>query len=74
MKWISTKKDLPKSSGEYFVACTMKGERKPYYYAYVNYSAKHKQFNNRDEFEYDEDNDWSDVSHWMAIEAPEFNE
>lgn len=57
--WISVKNRLPNKSGKVLVCC---GKN---YVTDVNYSAKHKQFNNYDECEKAK-KEW-DVIYWMPI-------
>lgn len=71
MKWISVKESLPEKSGEYLIAATHEGDNEPYYYSVVNYSARHRQFNNDDCSPRDESGLWDDVTHWAEIEVPE---
>lgn len=73
--WISVKDALPERSGKYMVACTREGERKPYYYAYISYSIKHKQWNNYDSHEKSDSPSFCDVSHWLIVpEVEEMND
>ena len=64
MNWIPVSERLPDKSGNVLV-CTDSG-----YITSVNYSSKHKQFNNYDLFDFKNESAFDDVVAWMPMPNP----
>lgn len=64
MNWIPVSERLPEKSGEVLV-CTDCG-----YIVVVNYSSKHKQFNNYDSSDFNNEYVFDDVVAWMPLPEP----
>lgn len=63
-RWIPVSERLPEKSGDVLV-CTYSG-----YIASVNYSSKHKQFNNYDLLCFKNESVFDDVVAWMPMPEP----